>query len=106
IPIFPQLKPLIDRLQEEEKLKVGQPIFRIKDPKRSLDAACKRLNLPHFTSRALRRCFITRAIELGVDFKTISAWQGHRDGGVLIARTYSHLRDEHSENMAKRLVAA
>ena len=25
-------------------------------------------------------------IELGVDFKTISAWQGHQDGGVLIAK--------------------
>src|SRR5207249_11109611 len=28
--------------------------------------------------RALRRCFITRAIELGVDSKTISAWHGHQ----------------------------
>ena len=51
-----------------------------------------------------RRCFITRAIEKGVDFKTIASWQGHRDGGVLIAKTYSHLRNEHSDNMAKKLV--
>jgi|KBSSwiStaDraftv2_1062776.scaffolds.fasta_scaffold420495_1 integrase len=105
IPIYPQLKPLIDRFREEEKIKVGKPVFQIKDPKKALDAACKRLGLPHFSSRALRRCFITRAIELGVDFKTISAWQGHQDGGVLIARTYTHLRNEHSDNMAKKLVA-
>jgi len=28
-------------------------------------------------NRPLRRCFVTRAIELGIDFKTIASWQGH-----------------------------
>jgi integrase len=104
IPIFPQLKPLLDRFKQEGRIRVGEPVFQIKDPKKALGAACKRLKFPHFSSRALRRCFITRAIELGVDFKTLSAWQGHRDGGVLIAKTYSHLRNEHSDNMARKLV--
>ena len=63
-----------------------------------------RLGFSHFSPRSLRRCFMTRAIELGIDFKTIASWQGHRDGGVLIAKTYSHLRNEHSDNMAKKLV--
>jgi len=105
IPIFPQLKPLIDRLVQQGNIVIGKPVFRVKDPKKSLDAACRRLSIPHYSSRALRRCFITRAIELGVDFKTIAGWQGHQDGGVLIAKTYSHLRNEHSDNMAKKLVA-
>jgi integrase len=104
IPIFPQLRPLVERLAAEGKIVDGQPVFRVKDPKKSLDAACKRLGIMHYSSRALRRCFITRAIELGVDFKTIAGWQGHQDGGVLIAKTYSHLRNEHSDNMAKKLV--
>jgi hypothetical protein len=55
---------------------------------------------PHFSTAVY---IITRAIELGVDFKTIAAWQGHRDGGVLIAKTYSHLRNEHSDAMALKL---
>lgn len=97
IPIFPQLKPLLERFKQEERLKVGAQVFVIRDAKKALAAACKRLKFQHFSSRALRRCFITRAIELGVDFKTLSAWQGHRDGGVLIAKTYSHLRNEHSD---------
>ena len=105
IPVFPQLKPLLKNFTERGKIESGKPVFRIKDPKKALDAACKRLSFQHFSSRALRRCFITRAIELGVDFKTIAGWQGHQDGGVLIAKTYSHLRNEHSENMAKKLVA-
>ena len=104
IPIFPQLKPLIARFKEEGILDAKKPLFRVKDPKKSLDAACRRLKFPHFSPRALRRCFITRAVELGVDFKTIAGWQGHQDGGVLIAKTYSHLRNEHSDNMAKKLV--
>lgn len=106
IPIFPQLVPLLDLLKARGKIQNDKNVFAIENPKKALGAACQRLKLPHFSTRALRRCFITRAVELGVDFKTISSWQGHVDGGVLIARTYSHLRNEHSENMAARLVLA
>ena len=45
--------------------------------------------------------FITRAIERGVDVKVIAEWQGHRDGGKLILDTYSHVRPEHSQRMAR-----
>ena len=45
--------------------------------------------------------FITRAIELGVDVKTIAQWQGHKDGGLLILKTYSHVRPVHSQRMAR-----
>ncbi|PYJ81234.1 MAG: hypothetical protein DME22_21610, partial [Verrucomicrobia bacterium] len=103
IPIFPQLLPLLEKLKASAGIQVGQPVFRVRDPKKALTTACRRLKFPHFSPRSLRRCLITRAIEKGVDFKTIASWQGHRDGGVLIAKTYSHLRNEHSENMAKKL---
>jgi integrase len=104
VPIFPQLLPFLQALEAKSQLKQGENVFKVRDPKKALTAACKRLSFPHFSPRALRRCFITRAIEMGIDFKTIASWQGHRDGGVLIAKTYSHLRSEHSEAMAQRLV--
>ena len=66
-----------------------------------LGNACKRLGFPNFTHRSLRRMFITRAIELGVDVKTIAEWQGHRDGGKLILQTYSHVNPVHSNRMAQ-----
>ncbi len=66
-------------------------------------ASCLRLKSPRFSPRSLRRWLITRAIELGVDFKTIASWQGHQDGGVLIAKIQSHLRNEHSDAMARKL---
>ena len=104
IPIFPQLKTLLKDMAKRGRIENGKRVFVVHDPKKGLAAACKRLKIPHFSPRSLRRCFITRAIEKGVDFKTLASWQGHKDGGVLIARTYSHLRSEHSREMAKKLV--
>lgn len=99
VPIFPQLRPLLEKLcagkRHDDKL------LKIADAKKALAAACKRLGLPAFSQRSLRRMFITQAIERGVDVKVIAEWQGHRDGGVLILKTYSHVRAAHSQRMAK-----
>jgi len=99
IPIYPQLRPLLEKLCENKSN--GDPIFKVRDAKKALAGACRRLGLPPFNQRSLRRMFITRAIQLRVDVKTISEWQGHRDGGKLILDTYSHVRPEHSQRMAQ-----
>jgi integrase len=99
VPIFPQVRPLLERLCEG--LKPDDRVFPIRSAKKALAGACKRLGLPHYTHRAFRRMFITRAIEKGVDVKVIADWQGHRDGGKLILSTYSHVRPEHSQRMAQ-----
>jgi hypothetical protein len=38
-----------------------------------------------------------------VDYMTIAAWVGHKDGGVLIGKVYGHLSDDHKRETAKRL---
>lgn len=98
VPIFPQLRPLLESLCKEKSN--PKKIFKIADAKHALTNACKRLGFPAFSQRSLRRMFITRAIERGVDVKVIAQWQGHRDGGKLILDTYSHVRAEHSDRMA------
>ncbi len=103
IPIYPQVRPLLERLHGLRPHKTSEKVFAVTDVRKALAGACERLGYPHFTQRALRRCFITRAVELGIDFKTIAGVQGHRDGGVLIAKTYSHLRNEHLDRMAEKL---
>ena len=105
IPLFPAVRPLLERLRQRGQIIPGRPVFKIRDPKKALRAACQRLGYPSFSARTFRRLFITRAIEQGVDFKTLASWQGHRDGGVLIAKTYSHLRDAHSKEMAKLITS-
>jgi len=98
IPIFPQVRPLLERLCEEKSN--SDRIFKISDAKKALTGACRRLSFPNFTQRSLRRMFITRAIERGADIKVIARWQGHRDGGKLILDTYSHVNPAHSKRMA------
>lgn len=76
-------------------------MFKVRDAKKALAGACRRLELSPFSQRSLRRMFITRAIEKGVDVKVIAEWQGHRDGGKLILDTYSHVHPTHSQRMAE-----
>ncbi len=99
VPIFPQLRPLIEKLCKGKAH--DERLFKYNDAAKALTNSCKRLGLPPFSHRALRRMFITRAIERGVDVKVIAEWQGHRDGGKLILATYSHVRRPHSQRMAQ-----
>jgi len=98
IPIFPQAREPVEKLCEGKKH--NERLFTINQARKALTNACKRLGYPPFTQRSLRRMFITRAIERGVDVKVIAEWQGHRDGGKLILDTYSHVNPVHSQRMA------
>jgi integrase len=99
IPIYPQLRPLVEKLCKGKAH--YERLFNQDDAAKALSNACKRLELPPFSHRSLRRMFIVRAIERGVDVKVIAEWQGHRDGGRLILQTYSHVNRPHSARMAQ-----
>jgi integrase len=114
IPVYPKIEALLGKLVTQASLPEPQTneekaafplrrLFKIDDAKKALEAACTRLGHPQFEQRGMRRLFITNAVEKGLDFKTIAATQGHNDGGVLVAKTYSHLRAEHFEEMAAKL---
>ena len=98
IPIFPQLQALVEKVCAGKKH--DERLFQVGSARKALANSCRRLGLPAYSHRALRRMFITRAIEKGIDVKVIAEWQGHRDGGKLILQTYSHIRRPHSEAMA------
>jgi len=109
VPVFPQLAPLMEKLCKGKK--PHERLFTVYGARKAIANACKRLGfvreLPdgrmvaQFTHRSLRRMFITRCLERGIDVQTVSRWQGHRDGGKLILATYSHVRPEHSNRMAQ-----
>ena len=105
VPLFPALEKLLLRL----KGSLSNPplptdrIIPINDAKNAISTACEKASLPHFHHHTFRHFFCSNAIELGIDFKVIAGWLGHKDGGVLVARTYGHLRDEHSAAMAKKM---
>jgi integrase len=69
----------------------------------ALKRTCEELGIPRLTHHDMRHLFATRCIESGVDIPTVSRWLGHKDGGALAMRTFGHLRNEHSQQMAQEV---
>lgn len=65
---------------------------------RMLEAA----QLPHFTFHALRHTFATRALEQGMDAKTLSAILGHYSVSFTLD-TYTHVLDEQKRQEIDRM---
>ena len=104
IPLFSPLRRLVEGIRKRKRpTSEDQRIFDIFEARLQLMRACERLGLPRFGHHTMRHFFCSNAIEAGCDFKVIAEWLGHKDGGVLVAMTYGHLRSEHSAAMAKRI---
>jgi integrase len=103
VPLFPALRKLLERIKQQAQIEPTQRVIPINSAKKVISTACQKAGLPHFHHHLFRHFFVSQAIENNVDFKTISAWVGHKDGGVLVAKTYGHLSDVHSADMAKKM---
>ena len=108
VPLFPALEAFLLKLRDSlpQKPQPSDRLFSIRSAKKAMISACRNAGLPHFTHHHLRHFFCSNAIEAGVDFKAIAGWLGHKDGGLLAAKTYGHLRDEHSALMARKMTFA
>jgi integrase len=71
--------------------------------KQSLTMVRTRANMPTFNFHDCRHHFVSMCVMSGIDFMTIAAWVGHKDGGVLIGKVYGHLANEHRKAMAERV---
>lgn len=69
----------------------------------SLKMVRTQAKLPGFGFHDLRHYFISMCVMSGIDFMTIAAWVGHKDGGILIGKVYGHLANEHRKAMAERV---
>ena len=101
-PMIPQLKELLLRIRPDD-WNPRERVINIDSAKKALLTASRRLDYPNFSHHSFRHLFATQAIESGVDIPTVAKWMGHLDGGTLLMRTYGHLRDEHSFEMAGRV---
>jgi len=115
VPLFADLEALLKRIIERRKraakfsengnptgLAAADRVFKLSECQRSIDAACQRIGIERLTHHDFRHLFATRCIEAGVDFLTLSRWMGHEDA-TLVMSTYGHLRDDHSQSMAKKV---
>jgi integrase len=104
IPMIPDMRRLLKRMKAERpEENKDAPVMRVFECQKSIDRASKILGIKRITHHDLRHLFATRCIESGVDIPTVSRWLGHKDGGALAMKTYGHLRNEHSQQMAKRV---
>lgn len=62
----------------------------------------EKLKIPHRGFHSLRHTFATRAIECGMDVKTLSEILGHKNVGVTLSR-YAHSLTKHKTEMMDRV---
>ncbi|MEA3188425.1 MAG: hypothetical protein QOD99_2255 [Chthoniobacter sp.] len=51
----------------------------------------------------LRHWFASFCVMAGLDFMTIAAWMGHKDGGILVGKVYGHLLQDHRRRAARKV---
>ena len=74
----------------------------IRSYQRTFKNLLNQLEIPHRGFHSLRHTFATRALECGMDVKTLSEILGHRDPSVTLQR-YAHSLMEHKVEMMNRL---
>lgn len=104
VPMIPDMRRHLEGIRASRK--VTQPTDRVmpvKECQITMTRVAKEIGMTRITHHDLRHLFATRCIESGVDVPTVSRWLGHKDGGALAMKTYGHLRDAHSTEMAQKV---
>ncbi len=106
IPLPKQLMPLVKMLKKRSDSDFvvsshGKPVS-VRSYQRSFELLLKKLKIPHKGFHSLRHTFATRAIECGMDVKTLSEILGHKNPTVTLNR-YAHSLMEHKADMMNRL---
>lgn len=106
IPLPKQLLPVLKGIKKRSGSPFvvsssGNPVS-VRSYQRSFELLLKKLNIPHKGFHSLRHTFATRAIECGMDIKTLSEILGHKNPTVTLNR-YAHSLTEHKTAMMNRL---
>ena len=106
IPLPERLLPIIKDIKKKSLSPFvvsanGKPVS-VRSYQRSFELLLKRLNILHKGFHSLRHTFATRALECGMDVKTLSEILGHKNPTVTLNR-YAHSLMEHKADMMNRL---
>ncbi len=106
IPIPQQIVPLLKKLYKtrDSQYVVSENAhgISVRSYQRSFDLLLKRLKIEHRGFHSIRHTFATRALECGMDIKTLAEVLGHKSPMVTLNR-YVHSRLEHKKEMMNRL---
>ena len=106
IPLPKQLLPILKSIKKKSDSPFvvsanGKPVS-VRSYQRSFELLLKKLKIPHKGFHSLRHTFATRALECGMDVKTLSEILGHKNPTVTLNR-YTHSLMEYKQNMMDRL---
>ena len=108
--IIPVPKQLWARLRELKKKTASEYIIQgksdygaeVRTYQRTFENLLIKLEIPHKGFHALRHTFATRALEVGMDVKTLSEILGHKNPTITLKR-YAHSMLEHKTEMMNRV---
>ncbi len=99
LPIFKELKALSKSSYIIENAKGEQ--MSVRSYQRSFELLVEKLGISRLSFHALRHTFATRALESGMDVKTLSEVLGHKSATVTLNR-YAHSMMEHKQSVMDR----
>ncbi len=106
IPIPKQILPVLREMKQKKQGKTvitnGKKAVSVRSYQRSFELILKKLHIPHRGFHALRHTFATRALECGMDVKTLSEILGHKSPMITLNR-YAHSLIEHKQEMMNKV---
>ena len=100
--LLPQLKQLKRATKSEHIISAGNQPPTIRSYQRSFALLLNKTGVEHKSFHSLRHTFATRALECGMDVKTLSEILGHKNATVTLNR-YAHSLLEHKQDMMNKL---
>ncbi len=100
--LLPKLKEIKRKSSSEYVVSDEKRVVYVRSYQKLFANLLKKLDIPHRGFHALRHTFATRAIECGMDVKTLSEILGHKNPTVTL-NTYTHSLMEHKSEMMNRL---
>lgn len=107
IPIPKSVLSILKSLRRssvEEYIISGECVhgISVRSYQKTFERLLKRLGIPHKSFHSLRHTFATRALECGMDVKTLSEILGHKNPTVTLNR-YAHSMFEHKKEMMNKV---
>ena len=107
IPLPKQLLPILKSIKKKSAapfvVSAKGRAVSVRSYQRSFELLLKRLKIPHKGFHSLRHTFATRALECGMDVKTLSEILGHKNPTVTLNR-YAHSLMEHKADMMNQIL--
>ena len=106
IPLSKMLVKMLKEIKKKSKCAFviadgEKPVF-IRSYQRTFELLLKKLGLSHKGFHSLRHTFATRALECGMDVKSLSEVLGHKNATITLNR-YAHSLWEHKAEMMNKL---